>query len=99
MIKKQFFKSKCKVTFEMPKGTAEQSVAVVGDFNDWDERATPMKQLKSGVWKTTIDLQKDDTYQFRYVVDGKSWVNDRDADSYIANNIDGENCIVETTSA
>lgn len=98
MIKKQFFKSKCKVTFEMPKGTAEKSVAVVGDFNDWDQTAAPMKQLKSGVWKTTIDLQKDDSYQFRYVVDGDSWINDGDADSYVTNDTGDENCVVETTS-
>lgn len=97
MIKKQFFKSKCKVTFEMPKDIEAKTVAVVGDFNNWDKSATPLKRLKSGVWKTTIDLQKDDSYQFRYLIDGQSWVNDQDADSYVSNNIDGDNSVVVTT--
>ncbi len=83
----------------MPKNIEAESVTLVGDFNDWDESAMPLKQLKSGVWKTTIDLQKDDTYQFKYLIDGKSWVNDKAADSYVANNIDGENSVVSTSNA
>ena len=97
MIKKQFFKSKCKVTFEVPKDTEAKTVTVVGDFNNWDKSATPMKRLKSGVWKTTVDLKKDDSYQFRYLIDGESWVNDQAADQYVPNNIDGDNSVVITT--
>ncbi len=83
----------------MPKDTEAESVALVGDFNDWDKSAMPLKRLKSGVWKTTIDLEKDDSYQFKYLIDGESWVNDVDADSYVANNIDGDNSVVVTSNA
>jgi 1,4-alpha-glucan branching enzyme len=98
MIKKQFLKTKCKVTFEAPKDIVADSVALVGEFNDWDIAAMPMKRLKSGVWKATVDLKKDDTYQFRYLIDGKEWVNDGSADCYIANNVDGDNSVVITSS-
>ncbi len=70
---------------------------LVGEFNDWDQSAMPLKRLKSGVWKTTIDLKKDTTYQFRYLIDGERWINDRSADRYVPNHIDGDNSVVVTS--
>ena len=57
-IKKQFLKSKpvCKVTFTLPAEEAK-SVAVVGSFNEWNTDATPLKKLKNGSFKGTIDLE------------------------------------------
>jgi 1,4-alpha-glucan branching enzyme len=98
MIKKQFLKTKCKVTFEVSKEIEADTVALVGEFNDWNVSAMPMKRLKSGVWKATVDLKKDDSYQFRYLVDGNAWMNDIAADNYIANNVDGDNSVVITAS-
>ncbi|MBT8254365.1 MAG: glycoside hydrolase [Flavobacteriaceae bacterium] len=82
-IKKQYLKSKpvCKVTFSVPAEEAKK-VAVVGTFNEWNEKkAINLKKLKNGTFKGTVDLEKDNSYQFRYVVDGK-YVNDDQADSY-----------------
>jgi len=66
-IKKQFLKSKpvCKVTFSIQAENAE-NVAVVGSFNDWSETATPLKKLKNGTFKETMDLESGVTYEFRY---------------------------------
>ena len=46
-IKKQFIKSKpvCKVTFSLEALEAE-SVSVVGDFNNWDEKAGLLNKQK-----------------------------------------------------
>ncbi len=99
MLKKKFLKTKCKVTFETPEDVEAESVALVGDFNNWETTTLPMKRLKSGVWKATVDLDKDSTYQFRYLIDGVTWENDQSADGYVANNVDGDNSVVVTREA
>jgi len=84
-ISKQYLKSKpvCKVTFSVPAEDASQ-VAVVGSFNEWNTEAVQLKKLKNGTFKGTVDLEKDNSYEFRYVVDG-IYVNDDQADAYVWN--------------
>lgn len=84
-IKKQYLKSKpvCKVTFSVPAEEAE-NVVVVGTFNEWNTEATSLKKLKNGTFKGTVDLEKDNAYEFRYVVDGV-YVNDDQADAFAWN--------------
>lgn len=81
-IKKQYLKSKpvCKVTFSIEAEEAKK-VSVVGSFNEWDEKATPLKKLKNGTFKTVVDLDADNSYEFKYIVDG-AYVNEPAADSY-----------------
>lgn len=85
-IKKQYLKNKsiCKVTFIVPAtiGAKATKVNLAGDFNNWDEKALPMKKLKNGLFKTTIELETGKQYEFRYLIDNKRWVNDDGADSY-----------------
>ncbi|RLC30477.1 MAG: glycoside hydrolase [Deltaproteobacteria bacterium] len=86
-IKKKYLKKKpvCKVTFRLPKEAcvAAKTVHVVGDFNNWDTLATPMKRLKNGDFTATVDLDLYKEYQFRYLKDEKEWDNDRDADKHV----------------
>ena len=86
-IKKQYLKSRpvCKVTFRLPKEntTDADRVHIVGDFNDWQRDATPMKELKDGTYKATIEVEPDSEYQFRYLIDGAKWENDSEADRYV----------------
>tara|TARA_R110001583_G_scaffold23748_5_gene87267 strand:+ start:323 stop:619 length:297 start_codon:yes stop_codon:yes gene_type:complete len=94
-IKKQYLKSKpvCKVTFSIEAEDAKK-VSVVGSFNDWNAKKAPLKKLKNGTFKGTLDLEKDNTYEFKYVVDG-AYVNDAAADAYAWNDFAGaENSIV-----
>ena len=81
-IKKQYLKSKpvCKVTFSVPAEEAK-SVAVVGCFNEWNTEATELKKLKNGTFKGTVDLESENSYEFRYIVDGV-YINDEQADAY-----------------
>ena len=97
MLKKKFYKTKptCDITFQLPKDIEAKSVSVVGDFNDWDENANPLRKIK-GVWKTTLKLEQGHEYQYRYVVNGEKWTNDWDADKYVPNNVDGDNSVVVT---
>jgi 1,4-alpha-glucan branching enzyme len=84
-IKKKFLKSKpvCKVTFEL-EGVEADSIVAVGDFNEWDTEATPLKKFLNGKFKTSIDLEKGNSYEFRYIVDGV-YTNDAQADAYAFN--------------
>ncbi|TXD50935.1 MULTISPECIES: isoamylase early set domain-containing protein [unclassified Polaribacter] len=81
-IKKQFLKSKpvCKVTFILPAEEAS-SVSVIGTFNEWDDAATPLKKLKNGSFKGTIDLESGVSHEFRYLVDG-AYINEKEADAF-----------------
>ena len=63
--------------------TAEE-VKVVGTFNEWNAKKNPLKKLKNGTFKGTVDLEKDQSYEFRYVVDG-NYINDEQADAYAWN--------------
>lgn len=99
-LKKQFLKSKeiCKVTFsltneEMPNA---DKLNVVGEFNNWNETENTFKKFKNGNFKITIDLEKGKEYQFKYLIDGKTWVNDANADSFVLNNMGTENSVVVT---
>ena len=86
-LKKQYLKSKplCKVTFRLNAEAAQdvKEAALCGDFTDWKTQPLTMKKLKSGDFTLTVDLEKDNEYQFRYLLDGEKWENDWEADAYI----------------
>jgi 1,4-alpha-glucan branching enzyme len=86
-IKKKFLKGKpvVKITFEVPKEIANsaKSVHLVGEFNNWDPSASPMKSTKEGKFSTTVDLESGKEYQFRYLIDETRWVNDSEADKFV----------------
>ena len=86
-IQKKFLKTRpvCKVTFIMPKEAVEsaEKVNIVGDFNNWDKSSLPLKRLKTGTFKITIDLPCGKEYQYRYLVDNNIWENDWAADKYV----------------
>jgi 1,4-alpha-glucan branching enzyme len=98
MLTKKFLKSKstCQVTFQLPKGIKAKKVSLAGEFNNWNTKKTPLKQVK-GVWKTTLELEQGREYQFRYFVDSSEWHNDDTADKYVPNNVDGDNSVVVTS--
>ncbi len=86
-MKKRYLKTKplCKVTFELPKDAALSAnrVNIVGEFNEWNWDSTPMKRRKDGSYTITLDLETDREYQYRYLIDGRQWENDWDADQYV----------------
>ncbi|MFS4456560.1 isoamylase early set domain-containing protein [Maribacter sp. 2304DJ31-5] len=95
-IAKQYLKTKpiCKVTFTVPAEEAEK-VAVVGDFNNWSSEESTLKKLKNGTFKGTFNLPKENSYEFRYLVDGV-YINESEADRYQWNDYAGsENAVLE----
>lgn len=98
-IKKQFLKTRpvCKVTFRLSKDDVQNadSVHITGEFNGWNKLKTPMKQLKNGSFTVTLDLEKNNDYQFRYLVDKQIWINDAEADKYVPSGFSGsDNSVV-----
>ena len=63
------------MTFKVPPEMANGSkkVLLVGDFNQWDLSTQPMRLLKSGEFKKTLQLEAGKEYQFRYLIGDGSW--------------------------
>jgi len=60
------------VTFAL-RAPQVSSVALVGDFNAWDPRATPMRRQGQGdLWTTQVELA-DGLHSYAYVIDGRQW--------------------------
>jgi len=49
-----------------------RSVVVVGDFNDWNPAATPLRRGTEGVWSVVVPLSVG-RYAYSFVVDGREW--------------------------
>ena len=75
----------CKVKFIVPKEVAEtaKSANLVGDFNDWDTAAIPMKKARGGSYHVSLELEAGKEYQFRYLLDNQRWENDINADKFV----------------
>lgn len=52
--------------------TADSAVALVGDFNDWDPAATPLRPASDSLWSVVIPLQPG-RYRYTFIVDGTRW--------------------------
>jgi len=86
-LTKRYLKSRpvCKVTFRLSKSVVQSAahVHLVGEFNQWNILATPMKRLKNGDFTLTLDLEPNRAYQFRYLINQVRWENDENADKYV----------------
>lgn len=87
---------KVKVRFSIPKEWMDRAVSVVGDFNDWDPTATPLRK-KGGVRTVAVELEAGRTYRFRYLDELGRWHDDPAADDVAANDLGGFDCILDLT--
>ena len=100
-LKKTFSsdKTKCTVTFSINAAAAAgaEKAFLVGEFNDWSETATPMKKGADGSFSVRKQFEVNKEYQFRYLLDGKTWINDWKADKYIRSElVNDDNSVVST---
>ncbi len=98
-ITKEYLKAKniCRIKFTLPKIAAPdaKSVCIVGDFNNWNIHANPMKKLKNRDYTIKLDLEPGREYQFRYFIDESKWENDWNADKYVKSPYgDSDNSVV-----
>lgn len=71
------------------------AVNVVGDFNNWDPQAHPLKIAKDGTWKVTVRL-KPGSYEYMFVVDGE-WRDDPLNPNRVPNPHGGFNSVCEVS--
>jgi 1,4-alpha-glucan branching enzyme len=82
--------AKKKVTFSYD-APAAQSVAVAGDFTDWQQAPLSLKKDKQGLWKKTVSLPPG-RHEYRFLVDGE-WRDDPQCADRAPNQFGGHNCV------
>ena len=87
-------RGKVRAKFSLRSADAK-SVHIAGDFSDWRPQRA-MRRGRDGTWEATLELDSGTTYQFRYLVDGREWVNDPAADAYAPNPFGSENSVLVT---
>jgi anti-sigma-K factor RskA len=70
-----------------------RQVSVAGDFNKWQTDALPMSRQDGGVWTIDVTL-KPGVYTYMFVVDGKAWVTDPDAETYQDDGFGNKNAVM-----
>jgi len=97
MIKKAADKNgKIKVTFVLPYSDGQAPVAVVGDFNGWNQASTRLAKRNNGTCSVSLLLDPEQRYRFRYYTEDGTWFNDEAADAYEVSEHNSENCILLT---
>ncbi len=95
MIKKEVLvgAKQVKLTFSQP-AEAVTKISVVGDFNQWDPAALPLRKRSNGVATASITLAAEQRVRFRYYRADGQWFNDEAADGYELGEAGAENCVV-----
>lgn len=94
LSKRKLKNGRVRVTFTMPALEGCETMHLAGEFNDWSETATPMKRQADGSWAVKLDLENNRHYHYRYLVNGRVWHNDGQADEYASNPYGGDNSVV-----
>ena len=77
---------------------AASNVSLVGDFNDWDTTATPLRQsAPSGVWSVVVPLTRG-RHLYAFVVDGTRWTLDPSAPQAPEEDFGSRNSVVMVES-
>ncbi|MBF0559823.1 MAG: isoamylase early set domain-containing protein [Nitrospirae bacterium] len=84
------------VTFKLYAPNAKE-VAVAGDFNKWSVNGSTMSRQTNGMWTVQVPL-KPGTYNYMFVVDGKVWIPDPNADVYQDDGFGGKNSMVRVSN-
>jgi 1,4-alpha-glucan branching enzyme len=65
-----------RVTFALPAEEPAAAVSVVGDFNDWDPFAHPLRIRSNRTRSASVTVPSGSTLRFRYLADGGHWFDD-----------------------
>ncbi len=83
-----------KVTFALPVADIDLPTSVVGDFNDWDPLAHPLKKRSNGTRSVTLEVPVGASYHFKYLAHDGSWFCDPAADDYEPNDFAEVNSVL-----
>ena len=65
-----------KVTFSLPASEPAGAVSVVGDFNNWDPSAHPLRARSNQTRSASVTVPTGSTLRFRYLAEGGRWFDD-----------------------
>ena len=65
-----------RVTFVLAATVPAGAVSVVGDFNDWNPYAHPLRKRGNGIRSAVVTLAAGTTIRFRYLAEGGVWFDD-----------------------
>ena len=68
-----------RITFALPVDEPSGAVSVVGDFNDWDPFAHPLRLRANGTRSAVVTVPVGATLRFRYLAEGGVWFDDETA--------------------
>jgi serine protease AprX len=71
-----------------------QSVALAGDFNEWDAARDRFVKQANGLWRAEIELPAPGGYQYKFVVDGGVWLDDPGNGMKVADGYNGFNSLL-----
>jgi 1,4-alpha-glucan branching enzyme len=89
-------KDQVKVSFILPSYAVTGKVSVVGDFNDWDPSAHPLRARSNGTRSVAVTLPARRRFAFRYLDQAGRWYHDDAAHDYEENGVGGVNSVVAT---
>lgn len=70
------------------------NVSVAGDFNEWSQSATPLKRNASGLWSTEIVVPHGGRFEYKFVIDGRRWIEDPSNGMKAPDNHGGLNSVI-----
>ena len=65
-----------RVTFALPADEPDGAVSVVGNFNDWNPHAHPLRRRANRTRSAAVTVQAGTTLHFRYLGEGGIWFDD-----------------------
>jgi 1,4-alpha-glucan branching enzyme len=65
-----------RVTFALPADEPDGAVSVVGNFNDWNPLAHPLRRRANQTRSAAVTVPAGSTLHFRYLAEGGVWFDD-----------------------
>jgi 1,4-alpha-glucan branching enzyme len=65
-----------RVTFALPADEPAGAVSVVGNFNNWDPFAHPLRRRANRIRSAAVTVKSGSTLYFRYLAEGGVWFDD-----------------------
>ncbi|MGF1505936.1 MAG: isoamylase early set domain-containing protein [Anaerolineae bacterium] len=88
--------SVCTVTFTLPQDIEAESIYVVGEWDGWEQPTDPKEKLESGERQAQNELEKQQAYEYRYLIDSTLWMSDPEPDDAVPNPYGEDNSVVRT---
>jgi serine protease AprX len=87
-----------KLVFDYHHDSAE-TVALAGDFNDWNPTHTFFTRLNNGLWRTEIEPPTPGRYRYKLIVNQSHWIDDPGNLMKEPDNYGGLNSVINLVSS